>query len=178
VLLSNVFTTLIPHFLAYSIHWAIGQADDLMPDGTRHEYPSPINFGLLSPGVVNDWAISHGGNWPIHGAALLMRSDTLRAVGGWSGTPYDDELAMFAALSQITHGYYDAELTWLYRQHDGQTHRTQASRSLSEQCRRFALQRAAAVKALGMSIADTSLSDFESQSFKVDVGPALKETAS
>jgi glycosyltransferase involved in cell wall biosynthesis len=178
ILLPHAFTTLIPHFSNRQIHWAIGQADDLMPDGAHREYPSPIDFGLLNPGTVNDWAIRHQGNWPIHGAALMMRSDTLRAVGGWAGIPYDDELCMFAALSEITHGYYDEAMTWLYRHHEGQTHRTQASRSLSEPCRRIALQRAMAVRALGVNSTETPGSDFDSKSYRVEVGPALKDAAS
>jgi ABC-type sugar transport system permease subunit len=34
-------------------NWAIGQADDLMPDGTRRPYPSPIPFGVMKAGQVN-----------------------------------------------------------------------------------------------------------------------------
>jgi hypothetical protein len=34
------------------------------------------------------------------GAALMMRTQALRALGGWTGIPCDDEVATFAALSQ------------------------------------------------------------------------------
>ena len=136
----------MPHFRNYPIHWAIGQADDLLPDGSRRGFPTPIDFGLIPAGVVNEWAIEHHGNWPIHTAGLLMRTDSLRATADWAGIPYDD-IVMFAGLSQMGDGYYDEALTWLYRMHPKQIHRTEASQSLSEVGRRFALQRVAAVLA-------------------------------
>ena len=95
-----------------------------MPDGTRRPYPSPIPFGVMKAGQVNAWAAEQGGNWPIHCAALMMRTASVRALGGWTAIPGDDELATFAALSEVTDGYYDQALTWLYRQHPKQMHRT------------------------------------------------------
>jgi hypothetical protein len=80
---------------------------------------------------VNAWAAEHGGNWPIHCAALMMRTASFRALGGWTGIQYDDELATFAGLSEITDGYYDGALTWLYRHHPQQTHRTPAAQAFS-----------------------------------------------
>lgn len=50
------------------------------------------------------------GNWPIHCAGLMMRTATLRALGGWAATPADDDLAMFAALSKVVDGYNDPAL--------------------------------------------------------------------
>jgi len=132
LLLPNALATLIPHFDKHAIHWAIGQADDLMPDGSRKEYPSPIPFGLRAAAAVNDWAAQNGGNWPIHDAALMTRTASFRALGGWAGIPSDDELATFAALSQMTDRYYEEKPTWLYRHHPKQTHRTEMAQALSE----------------------------------------------
>ena len=55
VLMPGAFTTLIPRFRQHRIHWAIGQADDLMPNGSRRAYPSRIPFGLMKAGQVNRW---------------------------------------------------------------------------------------------------------------------------
>jgi glycosyltransferase involved in cell wall biosynthesis len=176
IVLPNLLTALIPRFEEYAIHWAIGQADDLMTDGQRRSFPSLIPFGLLKAGRVNQWAAEHGGNWPIHGAALMMRAASWRALGGWTGIPYDDELATFAALSQMTDGYHEETLTWLYRYHPKQIHRTQAVQMLSATGRRIALQRAAAVEALGLGFLPEAGAGFEGQAQDVNVGPAAKDT--
>jgi len=176
ILLPSALTTLIPHFDEHAIHWAIGQADDLMPDGSRNAYPSPIPFGLRTAGAINDWAARNGGNWPIHGAALMMRTASFRALGGWTGIPSDDELATFAALSQMTDGYYEEKLTWLYRHHSKQTHRTELAQSLSEVGRRIALQRAAAVEEVGLTLSVASAAGFASRGIDVEVGSNIKDT--
>ena len=176
LLLPNALTTLIPHFDERAIHWAIGQADDLMPDGSRKAYPSPIPFGLRAAGSINDWAAQNGGNWPIHGAALMMRTASFRALGGWTGIPSDDELATFSALSQMADGYYDEKLTWLYRHHPKQTHRTEMAQALSESGRRIALQRALAVNEVGLNLSRDSGTGFANQSISVEVGANIKDT--
>jgi len=37
----------------------------------------------------------------------MMRTEALRALRGWTGIPYDDEVATFAALSEVSDGYHD-----------------------------------------------------------------------
>ncbi|HEY1914698.1 MAG TPA: glycosyltransferase [Streptosporangiaceae bacterium] len=175
VLLPGHLATLISRFVEYPIHWAVGQADDLLPDGTRRAYPSDIAFGVQTAGYINEWAARNGGNWPIHCAALMMRASSLRALGGWGGIPYDDEISLFAALSEITDGYYDEAVTWLYRQHPLQTHRTELSRDWSADCRRIALQRATAVRVCGLRLDEVALPDFEETHNDIRVGPAVKE---
>src|SRR5262249_28960334 len=145
LLLPGAFTTLIPLFENNRIQWAVGQADDLMPDGSRQGFKTPLPFGVFPAGTVNRWAADDGGNWPIHCAALLMRTAALRAIGGWAGVPYDDDIVMFSALSEMSDGYHHEALTWLYRQHPGQVTRT-AQADLSEACRRIALQRVRAIE--------------------------------
>lgn len=138
------------------IHWAVGQADDLLPDGTRRPYPAALPYGLVPAGAVNDWAAAHEGRCPIHCAGLMMRTESLRAVGGWSGIPVDDDLAMFAALSELTAGVNVAAATWLYRLHPYQTHRTAAWRAHGATGRRIASQRAAAIRYTGLRLATSS----------------------
>ncbi len=102
VLLPGAVATLIEAFEEQPIHWAIGQADDLLPDGTRVPFESALPPGLVPAGAANDWAIDHGANWPIHSAGLMIRTSTLRAIGGWPGLPIDDDVTMFAGLSELT----------------------------------------------------------------------------
>ena len=175
-MLPDAFTTLVPRFAEYDIHWAIGQADDLLPGGVRRPYPSSVPFGLKRAGEVNEFAEADGGNWPIHGAALMLRTATFRALGGWTGIPYDDELATFAALSQGCAGYYEEAVTWLYRHHPGQLHRGEDSRRLSAACRRIALQRAVAVQATGLGFAASAASGFTVAERPVQVGEVTRDT--
>ncbi len=145
-----------------------------MPDKSRKQYPSPIPFGLQKAGVINAWAEDHGANWPIHGPALLWRTAHLRALGGWAGIPGDDELSTFAALSEVTDGWYDETMTWLYRHHDRQASRTAEIAALSETTRRICLQRARAMAAVGLSFPPESMVGFPELDEDVKVGPAAK----
>jgi glycosyltransferase involved in cell wall biosynthesis len=175
LLLPGALAMLIPLFGGHPIQWAIGQADDLMPDGTRQGFKTPLPFGVLAAGEVNRWAAEDGGNWPIHCAALIMRMTGLRALGGWAGVPYDDDIGMFAALSELSDGYHHDALTWLYRQHPGQVTRT-AQAGLSEECRRVALQRAQAIRLSGLTLppAPTGFGGETDCSTDVAIGAAFK----
>lgn len=172
VLLQGALAKLIRHFDDPSIHWAIGQADDLTPDGARLEFKSALPYGRIQAGSVNDWAIEHGGNWPIHCAALTLRTATVRSLGGWAASPADDDISMFAALSEISDGMNDPELTWLYRQHAQQAHKSIGWRLQSETGRRIALQRVAAIRLSQLAVSD--LQQLEGPNIHMHVDPAQK----
>lgn len=175
VLLPGALKTLLPRFDDPSIHWVVGQADDLLPDGTRREYESALPFGRVAAGAVNTWAIEHGGNWPIHCAGLLMRTQLVRACGGWGGVPVDDDIVMFSALSEIADGYNDPATTWLYRIHEQQTHKSAQWRERSADGRRIAMQRVQALRATGLAITGDPAN--AQRPHEVEVGPAAKEGA-
>jgi hypothetical protein len=73
------------------------------------------------PGAVNDWAIAHRVAWPIHPSGLTVRTQLLRAVGGWGAATSSADVAMLAAVSELNAGYNDPTVNWLYRHHA--THR-------------------------------------------------------
>jgi glycosyltransferase involved in cell wall biosynthesis len=146
ILLPHALSTLIPAFIDNRIHWAVGQADDLLPGSRRVAYESAMPFGVLPAGAVNDWAIRNGGNWPIHSAGLMMRTATVRAIGGWAGIPIDDDVAMLAALAELADGYNEPAVTWLYRHHPTQIHKTQGWKARDAEGRRIALQRVVALR--------------------------------
>jgi glycosyltransferase involved in cell wall biosynthesis len=173
ILLADALSTLIPRFDDPRVQWAIGQADDLLPDGTRQVYESAIPFGLIPAGTMNHWAATHDGNWPIQCAALMIRTTPLRALGGWTGIPHDDDVSMFAALSEITDGYYDKALTWLYRHHPLQLSRTTHATSRSAEGRRIALQRAHAMRASGLHFDPAKQT--HSHAPDVDLGEPVKQ---
>lgn len=170
-LLPNALARLIPHFENPAIHWGISQADDLNEDGTRTSWPSALPHGELPPGVANSDAIERKGNWSIHCAGLMIRTAVLRALGGWVASWGDDDVVMFAGLSEITSGYNEPAVTWLYRQHPGQLHRTPESQARSARGRQVALNRVTAIRAVGATLT--------TQAFVEDrapvVGPAEKD---
>jgi glycosyltransferase involved in cell wall biosynthesis len=173
ILLPEALTALIPRFDDPQVQWAIGQADDLLPDGTHAVYKSAIPFGLIPAGTMNHWAATHDGNWPIQCAALMMRTTPLRALGGWTGIPHDDDVSMFAALSEITDGYYDEKLTWLYRHHPLQLSRTPHAISRSAEGRRIALQRAHAMRSSGLLFDPDRQTN--SHASDIDLGEPVKQ---
>jgi glycosyltransferase involved in cell wall biosynthesis len=178
ILLPGALASLIPHFEDESIHWAVGQADDLMPDSTRIPWESALPYGTIPAGTVNAWAEAHEGNWPVHCAGLMLRTTSLRALGGWAGLPADEDLSMFAALSEIADGHNFDGVTWLYRQHPQQITRSSETQHLSNTCRRIALQRAKAVRLVDLTFGPRSKLGFGQTSHDVHVGPAAKEQRS
>ncbi|MEV0081137.1 glycosyltransferase family A protein [Nocardia neocaledoniensis] len=123
LLLPHAVATAIEAFEARpQIHWVSGQADDLLPDGTRVPYPPLIGPGLIEPGVV-DRHMAEVGLPPIACPGLTMRTTTVRMLGGWAANPRWEDSALFAGLAALTPGWVTDTVTWLYRQHDGQTTR-------------------------------------------------------
>lgn len=175
VLLQGALSRVIPRFEEHDIHWAIGQADDLLPSGDRKSWQSDLPFGIVRAGEVNRFAAQHGGNWPVHCAGLMLRTESLRALGGWGGLPNDEDIVMFAALSEITDGYNEPSVIWLYRQHPNQVTRTSAWKARSVASRRAALQRATAVARTGLTFAHTATAALEDPESDIHVGPASKE---
>ncbi|MFB9904576.1 glycosyltransferase family 2 protein [Allokutzneria oryzae] len=175
VLLPGALASVIPCFEDDRVHWAVGQADDLLPDGKRVSWESALPYGLVSAGEVNKWAEKHEGNWPIHCAGLALRATSLRAIGGWVGLPSDEDIAMFAALSEIADGYNFDGVTWLYRQHPQQITRSASTRHLSEHCRRLAMQRVKAVRLMDSRFGTNRATGFGHDVHSVDVGPAIKQ---
>ena len=175
VLLPGAIALLVDAFECHPIHWAVGAADDLMEDGARRAWDSALPFGLLPAGTVNRWAEEHGGNWPVHCAGLMMRTATLRALGGWGGTPVDDDIVLFAALAELGAGWNEKTVTWLYRQHPAQAHREETWRSLGATGRRIALQRAMALRHADLQLDSAAPLRLGQNSTDVHIGPNIKE---
>jgi hypothetical protein len=82
---------------------------------------------------------------------------------------------MLAALSEISDGYNEPTVTWLYRTHSEQTHRQPAWSTWSPVGRLIALQRVAAVREVALTLnPDRPLSP-SSELDSIEVGPAYKD---
>lgn len=111
------------------IHWVATQAHDLLPDGSHRAFDPLIPPGYLKAGAVNDYVLAHVdergmGRWPFHHGCMTMRTDTVRALGGWAAIPRSEDGLLLAALCELTPGYFTPEVTWLVRQHDTRTSRS------------------------------------------------------
>lgn len=151
---------LLPHALATAIgafdehpqiHWVSGQADDLLQDGTRAPYPPLIGPGLIEPGVVDRHMAEHHLP-PIACPGLTMRTSTVRVLGGWSANPRWEDSMLFAGLSALTPGWVTDTVTWLYRQHDGQTTRGPAWTHLQAELWTMVMQRSRAALELAPNL--------------------------
>lgn len=131
-----------------TMHWVGTQANDLHSDGSHHPFPADIPFGYITPGFINDWVFENDGNWPIHAGGLMYRAATLRAFGGWGALPFDDDLLLFSSISELFDGWFDEEVTWLYRIHVAQTVKSTLARDWSVPSRSFILQKIEAMRAL------------------------------
>lgn len=120
VLLPDALAVAIEAFRAHpEIHWVAAQADDLLPDGTRVPFESPIPPGPIAAGVISS-TIGEDHSLPVHPASLTMRTATVRALGGWVANPRGDDNALLIAIAELAPGYLTPEVTWLYRKHPAQ----------------------------------------------------------
>jgi glycosyltransferase involved in cell wall biosynthesis len=170
-LLPHALATVAPCFTDPAVHWAVGQADDLLEDGSRKQWPSVLPYGVIPPGLANSIAIERGGNWVVHCAGLMLRTAVLRALGGWIAGWGDDDIVMFAGLAEVTHGHNVNSITWLYRQHSGQLHRRPESQARSQRGRQVALQRVAAMRAAQLRVTEHVLEPHHTP----HAGPAEKD---
>jgi glycosyltransferase involved in cell wall biosynthesis len=156
LLLPGGLAVQIDPFITHSdIQWSVTQLDELMPDKSRVPYASTLPFGLVLPGILNHNMAVYGG-CPVHCAGLMVRADAIRAFGGWMGLPAGEDVGLLAAISEIFLGWHDPTVTWLYRHHHGQTTRAFSVpfwRTLGETT---GVQRSAAIKRLGLTVASAS----------------------
>jgi glycosyltransferase involved in cell wall biosynthesis len=135
------------------LHWVAGPADDLLPDGSRRSVALPIEPGFVDAGVVSELIVEER-PLPIHPAGLTIRTATLRALGGWIGSPYSEDNAMMIALTDLTPGYLLKDITWLYRRHDGQNTAQPDFDRLQPICWAVVRQRLAALREVGLRLRD------------------------
>ena len=88
----------------------------------------------------------------MHCAGLMLRTETLRAFGGWIATPRSEDVATLAGISELYAGVLFPEVTWLYRQWPGQTRREPQWLSRGNQGMEIVAQRVSAIRSLTRSL--------------------------
>jgi glycosyltransferase involved in cell wall biosynthesis len=102
------------------VHWVAARPKYLDRDGAWFTYFLLLPTGIVQPRAVGDYLVHHR-MCPLHCAGLTMRTTSVRALGGWAANPRTEDIELLAALSELTPGYLEAEESWIYRMHDGQT---------------------------------------------------------
>jgi glycosyltransferase involved in cell wall biosynthesis len=127
------------------VHWVAGQADDLLPDGTRRPFALEWPAGPVAPGAFGAY-VRERGELPVHCAGLTVRPRIVQAVGGWAANPRSEDSALMVAVAELTPGYITPEVTWLHRWHEAQTTGDGGWRSLRAESVLMVRQRLAALK--------------------------------
>ena len=100
-----------------SLGWAVGQADDLLPDGSMRSFPPPLTGRVETGGLAFEWARLD--RLPVHTVGFLMRTELARALGGWAALTADDT-GLVLPVSEAAAGFISTERTILYRKHAAQ----------------------------------------------------------
>lgn len=101
--------------------WVAGGWENLHPDGSRDTWRYPAVPGPYQPGDVwRTWAHPMA-TTPFGHQAMLMRTDTLRRVGGWQALVQGEDLGMLVALTGETYGSVIEDVVYWYRFHARRT---------------------------------------------------------
>lgn len=119
LLLPGALTSILEGFAAYpSAAWMAGRTELQYSDGNTGPYvDTPLRRGLVAPGWLFDYRrrARNRLRCPLHPDHLAVRSDALRAVGGWPAYPAGSGLVMLYALAEQFHGGIIDAVTHQYR---------------------------------------------------------------
>lgn len=124
------------------LHWAGGWLQDMNSQGGRTGIwypPAPAQY--YSAGSIFDHWAEPGATFPMNTARLLMRTDSLRAVGGWQGLPTAEDFGMVIGLTGTHSGLIADEVIYLYRKHAEQTMESVGFQDIELSVRRAVWQR-------------------------------------
>ena len=126
--------------------WAVGRADDLLPDGTTIAFPPPWD-GRVEAEVVGAWWESHQ-RLPVHTVGFCVRTELARAVGGWMALDADD-VGLSLAASALAPGWVSQQCCVHYRKHPHQQSANEVWSARSwEECSPVIRQRLRALRSM------------------------------
>lgn len=128
-------------------HWAAAPVDDLWPDGSRTARPAGLAPGLVPPGRLAD-VFDATRVFPVHGAFVAIRTETLRAVGGFPAVSRSHDVFPLVAVSELRHGLVLDRVVGAYRRHAQQSSSRPSSLAVREWTHRRILRHASALRQL------------------------------
>jgi glycosyltransferase involved in cell wall biosynthesis len=97
------------------VGWLTSAALDLLPDGRCVAPQEDGPEGAIPIGWVSGWWRQHGRRLPVHPASLCVRSELLRALGGWMALPASEDTGLLLALNAVAQGWHLGQTGLLYR---------------------------------------------------------------
>ena len=130
--------------------WALGERWQLlMPQAhvNRVVGTTLVQAGLLRRNLVAD-LFRETGEIQVHCAGLTIRTDILRAFGGWAASPRSEDVILLAAVNMFYPGAYTPEPSFLYRLWPDQVTRQQWWTGIGPVAHSMLWQRLAAIRAV------------------------------
>lgn len=98
----------------HSLGWMCSRAVDVRADGALDHFPDLLPEGRVESGALLEAWRSLGGTLPVVPGTVTVRTEILRAVGGWMGLPASEDVGMLMTVASLYAGYYSSEAS-LYR---------------------------------------------------------------
>jgi len=130
--------------------WALGERWQLlMPEArvNRVVGSTVVPEGLLRPNLVAD-LFRETGEIQVHCAGLTIRTDVLRAFGGWAASPRSEDVILLTAVNMFYPGAYSSEASFLYRRWPSQVTQQDWWRSIGPVAHSMLWQRLEAIRAV------------------------------
>lgn len=130
--------------------WAAGERWELlMPERRINQQPltTALEDGLVRPGLVVEM-LRDTTEFVIHCAGLTIKTNIIRAFGGWMALPRSEDIIMLSVVNLFYPGAYSSEPTFLYRRWSRQLTQQQWWKDLKPVVRSILWQRVEAVRAI------------------------------
>ncbi len=101
-------------------HWICGHIADILDDGVGPRWVQPAPAGQYRPGQMLEVWPDPEQVFPYFGGALLMRTATAIAIGGWGTGRSDEDVFFHLGLTSLTPGLVIDDVVTLYRKHGDQ----------------------------------------------------------
>jgi glycosyltransferase involved in cell wall biosynthesis len=145
ILPANVFVNRLELLETHpDLHWAGGWLQDI--DGQKNGvwYP-PATARVYAAGEIFEQWEAPSSEFPMNTAGLLMRKQSLQAVGGWQGLPTAEDFGLIMGLTGAYPGVIVDEVIYLYRKHAEQTMQSSGFQEIEQHVRQAVWDRAAAL---------------------------------
>lgn len=123
------------------IAWATSEAADITAQGELRPHGSPFREGPVPVNGLSElWLRAPEKVPPVHPATMCLKTDVLRAMGGWMALPFSEDTALLMSVSSRFPGHHDRRVSLYYHRSAVQISENEALRT-----RESKLTRAAAI---------------------------------
>jgi glycosyltransferase involved in cell wall biosynthesis len=121
-----------------NVAWVTSEASDVA-HGTIHPHPTPFPEGLVPiDGLRETWLRMPEKVPPVHPATLCVRTEHLRAMGGWMALPFSEDTALLMSISSRFPGYHGRHVSLFYHRSEIQISNNEGLRTRDSKSTRAA----------------------------------------